>query len=90
MRLLEQKTWQEFRETGLLLLVNQFLHIFGWALVVDVEKNEEGDFVQINKCYPARVSFRGFSEKSTSKAYEKISRYMLKNADKLLEEALEK
>jgi hypothetical protein len=85
--MIEKKSWQEFRETGLLLLVNQFLHIFGWALVVDVEKDEEGKFVRVNSCYPARTGFRGFSAKSTSEAYEKISRYMVDNAAELYEEA---
>jgi hypothetical protein len=85
--MIEKKSWQEFRETSLLLLVNQFLHIFGWALVVDVEKNEEGDFVHVNECYPARTEFRGFSAKSVTAAYEKVSQYMVQNAEKLLEEA---
>lgn len=88
--MIEKRSWQEFRETGLLLLVNQFLHIFGWALVVDVEKDEEGKVVHVNSCYPARTGFRGFSEKSTSEAYEKISRYMVNNANILLEEASDK
>lgn len=85
--MVEKRSWQEFRETGLLLLVNQFLHIFGWALVVDVEKDEEGEFVHVNNCYPARTGFRGFSTKSVSAAYEKVSQYMADNAKTLLEEA---
>jgi len=86
--MVENRSWQEFRETGLLLLVNQFLHIFGWALVADVEKDEEDKFVLANSCYPARTGFRGFSEKYTSEAYKKISRYMVNNANTLLKEAL--
>ena len=80
--MIEAKTWEEFRETGLLLLVNQFLHIFGWAIVVDVDENDN-----VTSCYPARVRFRGFSNESTLNAYVKISQYMKNNAETLLKEA---
>jgi len=82
-----EKTWQEFMEAGLLLLINQFLHIFGWALVVEVDdKDIDGPVI---RCYPARVKFRGFDEESTSKAYAQISRYMKDNAEQLEKEAKE-
>ena len=38
-------------------MTNQFLHIFGYALVFKYDNNK------INRVYPARVKFRGFSEK---------------------------
>jgi hypothetical protein len=31
-----KKEWSEFRSTGLVLIVNQILHIFGWALVFEI------------------------------------------------------
>ncbi len=77
-----KKTWNEFRETGLFLLVNQFLHIFGWALVVEVAEGGK-----VTECYPARTKFRGFGAKSVSAAYQKVSKYMADNADELYEEA---
>lgn len=80
--MIAKKTWNEFRETGLFLLVNQFLHIFGWALVV--EATEDGEVIE---CYPARTKFRGFGEKSVSAAYQKVSKYMADNAAELYEEA---
>ena len=76
------KTWEDFRETGLLLIINQVLHIFGWAIVLEVTEANE-----VVECYPARGRFRGFDNKSTEKAYIKISQYMNDNVDKLLEEA---
>ena len=51
---------------------------------MDVE--EDGT---ISDAYPARVRFRGFSEKNNTEGYQKISRYMKDNADKLLEESEE-
>lgn len=82
-RMVTRKTWQEFRDTGLLLLVNQFLHIFGWAIVVEVD----GD--KIVASYPARVRFRGFDNQSCSNAYKKVSKYMSENAAELEAEANE-
>ena len=76
-----KKSWQEFRSTGLVLIINSILHIFGWALVFEIEKNE------IKNVYPARVKFRGFDEKSTTEAYKRLSKYMLDNATELNKEA---
>lgn len=70
--MIERKSWDEFRETGLLLFVNEFLHIFGWCLVVEV--HDSGT----KNVYPARTNFRGFGEESQTRAYAKISKYMEK------------
>jgi len=78
------KSCEEFRDTGLLLLINQILHIFGWAIVVQ-SCEDSGLFFM----YPARVKFRGFDEKSTTEAYIKISEYMKENAEELLKESVE-
>jgi len=88
--MVEKKTWQEFRNTGLLLIINQFLHVFGWAIVFDFETlDKEKDDGVLKEVYPARVKFRGFTEKSTEKNYIKISEYMKENAEILLKEAKE-
>jgi hypothetical protein len=78
-----EKTWEEFRATGLFLIINQFLHIFGWAIVLGVNMKTG----QVEDCYPARIKFRGFDEKSTSTAYKQISTYMKENAEQLEKEA---
>jgi len=75
------KKWEEFRNTGLLLFINQFLHIFGWAIVVEVDEQNN-----IIKCYPARVKFRGFNFESQDEAFIKISEYMNNNSEELLRE----
>lgn len=77
-----KKTWKEFRESGFLWWTNMILHTFGWAIVVDVNDNGE-----ITNAYPARVKFRGFSEKNNTEGYIKVSQYMKENVSDLLEEA---
>ena len=79
-----KKSWDEFRKSGLLFFINQILHVFGWAIVVEVDENSK-----VINSYPARVRFRGFDEKSQEEGYIKISEYMKNNADKLLKEALD-
>lgn len=79
--MITKKAWSEFRKTGLVLIINQILHIFGWAIVFDIEDNK------IKEVYPARVKFRGFDSKSVDRAYKKLSKYMLDNAKTLNDEA---
>lgn len=78
--MVSKKEWSEFKNTGLLLIINQILHIFGWALVFEIENDE------IKNVYPARVKFRGFDNSSTDKAYKQLSKYMLENAKELNDE----
>ena len=78
--MITKKDWTEFRNIGLLLFINQVLHVFGWAIVFDMD----GEIVK--EVYPARVKFRGFDNKCTSESYKKITKYMAKNANKLLSE----
>jgi len=88
--MISKKTWQEFRNTGLLFFINQILHVFGWAIVVAFKNyDSEKDEGEINDVYPARVTFRGFGEKSIDKGYKAISKFMKDNADELLKEANE-
>lgn len=76
-----KKEWIEFRSTGLLLIINQILHIFGWAIVYEMDGEE------VKSVYPARVKFRGFKNENVSQSYQKISEYMKDNASELLDEA---
>ena len=78
----KKMTWFEFRATGLLLFVNLFLHIFGWAICVVTDAAD-----QVIAVYPARTRYRGFSAESVSNAYIKLSEFIAKNHKKLLKEA---
>lgn len=75
-----RKTWEEFRETGLLFFINQILHVFGWAITVDIVDDE------IKDVYPARVKFRGFDNKTVDRGYTKVTRFLKDNIDELLTE----
>lgn len=82
--MITKKSWNEFRDSGLLFITNQFLHIFGYALVYSFNDNGE-----IEEVYPARVKFRGFGDKQIEEGYQKISKYMMDNAVELEKESRE-
>jgi hypothetical protein len=83
--MVDEKSWKEFRESGLLWFVNTILHTFGWALVL-VTEFEDG---KIKRVYPARVKFRGFTEETNTKGYQKVSKYLKENIEELEKEANE-
>lgn len=83
--MIDKKDWSEFRNSGLLLIINQILHIFGWAIVFEFDDKTD----EITSVYPARVKFRGFDEKSVSESYLKVTEYMHKESDKLFAEVNE-
>ena len=82
--MVDRKTWEQFRESGLLWFINSTLHLFGWAIVVEVE--EDGS---ISNAYPARVKFRGFDVGTNDKGYKKVSQYLKDNVEDLVKETLE-
>lgn len=79
----EKKTWDEFRATGLLWLVNSLLHTFGWAIVTAYD-DETNELIDI---YPARTTWRGFTQESDQAGRHKLSLYMRDNAAKIHDEA---
>ncbi|PAV30305.1 hypothetical protein CIL05_07495 [Virgibacillus profundi] len=81
--MVNEKTWKDFRDSGLLWFINQTLHLFGWALVAEIEEDE------IKRVYPARVKFRGFDEDTNSNGYVKLSEYLKNNIDDLHKESKE-
>jgi hypothetical protein len=81
-----KKSWNEFREIGLLWFTNRILHLFGWAICIDYEDVEKGI---IKEVYPARCKFRGFSNEDESKGFVKVTEYLSKNIKDLVEETRE-
>lgn len=81
--MINKRNWEEFRNTGLLWFVNFILHLFGWAIVYEIEGG------MIKEVYPARVKYRGFDEKTISEGYLKISQYLENNISELRIEAEE-
>lgn len=80
--MVNRKSWQDFRESGLLWFINTILHLFGWAIMCDTDESGNA----IAGC-PARVPFRGFKEDSNSKGYIKVSKYLEENIQTLREES---
>lgn len=85
----EKKSWDEFRRTGLFMFINTILHVFGWALVVDVDYDKETktETSDVKSCYPARVKFRGFAEEDQDEMHKKLAGYLKDNAPELQKEA---
>lgn len=81
--MINKKTWEEFMDSKLLWFINTILHAFGWAIVVEMNKNVVTDV------YPARVKFRGFPEAINMEGYIGLSEYMKENCEELLKEARE-
>jgi len=76
-----EKSWDEFRKSGLVLIINQLLHVFGWAITFAVEDGK------VINCYPARVKYRGFDNDTVDANYLNVAKYMKEHAAELLEEA---
>ena len=62
---------------------NRFLHLFGWAIVCQV--NDENEVIA---CFPARVGFRGFSPEVEEKGFVGLTQYLADNHKELLNEVL--
>ena len=77
------KSWQEFRDAGLLWWVNRILHTFGWGIIVETNRHNKAI-----SAYPARIAYRGFEIASEEEGFKKVSAYMRDNADNLLSEAI--
>ena len=80
--MLKEKSWDEFRDSGMLWFINSILHLFGWAIVL-VSNSANNNLY----AYPARTNFRGFSQESNTQGYIKVSEYLKDNIDDLLKEA---
>lgn len=81
--MIEKRKWLEFRKIGLLWFINTILHLFGWAIVLNIENGD------VTEAYPARVKFRGFSEKCATDGYMKLSEYLRNNIDEIAKDISE-
>lgn len=81
--MVSRKTWEEFKESGMLWWINMILHTFGWAIVFEYENSK------VVNVYPARVKYRGFAEQNNTDGYIKVSQYLKDNVDNILKESME-
>lgn len=75
--MVKEITGKEFQESGMLWLVNSFLHTYGMAITIDTETGE---------IKPAIVRFRGFSQKVNDVGYKRLTQYMIENAKELIKD----
>lgn len=70
MSAVDKRSWEEFRESKMLWWINRILHTFGWAIVLSVESDGT-----VSSAFPAKVSFRGFSEQDEAEGFEALKRH---------------
>ncbi|MDM1074395.1 hypothetical protein HX001_18100 [Empedobacter brevis] len=80
--MIQKKQWSEFYNTGLLLIINQILQVFGWSIVIEFDETKE-----IKEVYPVRSKFRGFDNNSVRENHIKITEYLKNNIQELEKEA---
>ena len=70
-----KSSWNEFQNSGLLLFINQMLHLFGWAIVFEQDQETK----EITNVYPAKVKWKGFSNTDVYESYAKITKHLSDN-----------
>ena len=75
-------SWGAFREAGMLWAINRVLHMFGWAIVVEVD-DDSGETVG---AYPVRTEWRGFPRDREDLGYQRTAEWMEKAAVAIREE----
>jgi len=72
--MIEKRTWDEFKESGLLWWINRALHLFGWAVCFKYDNN--GNLLEV---IPARCKFRGFTNEAETEGFKLLTEYMERN-----------
>ena len=80
MKTIVEAAWEEFRDAGLLWWVNRMLHLFGWAIVVDIRAGK------IERVFPARTVFRGFDPQSETDGFRKVTNHLAQEMPRLQED----
>ncbi len=75
----EEKSWDEFRTSGLLWWVNRILHFWGWAIVCEMKRDSD----DVERVYPARVSYRGFDDAVETDGFRKLTKHTEDNVEKI-------
>jgi hypothetical protein len=75
-------SWSEFQAAGMLWAANRVLHMFGWAIVVEVDDETSEPL----GAYPVRTEWRGFPRDREELGYTRVSEWMAKAGAALEEE----
>jgi hypothetical protein len=81
--MLDKRSWKEFQDAGLIWWCNRVLHLFGWAIVLEVENDGS-----ISNAYPARCAFRGFDSETEAEGFKKVTESVLRDAEQLRNDLL--
>lgn len=84
--MINDRSWDEFRDSGLLTFINIILHVFGWAIICYTHNVTH----EVIRVFPARIKFRGIDQDSMDSMYENISDYLKLNAYELADETKNK
>jgi len=82
-----EATWDDFAAAGLFWWVNRALHLFGWALVREMDSDEPD--AKVLRVYPARCRFRGFSEDVEADGFVRLTAHLRDNMDELVQHTKE-
>lgn len=78
---IEARTWNEFRESGMVYAANKVLHMFGWCLVFATDEQSG-----LQYCYPARTLYRSFALESECAGTQRLNQWMRDAAESLAKE----
>ena len=79
--MIEKMDLKEFRDSGMIWYINQQLHLFGMALAL--EYDDDNNIIDF---YPVKCKFRGFSNDVSDKGYNNLTKYLKDNVDELLKD----
>ena len=78
------EAWKNFRNTGLLWFVNRILHVWGIAIVLEMDENEN-----VISAQPELVDAIGFSRESEVNGYLRLRGYAALVSEELLADITE-
>lgn len=68
---MKSKDWLEFRDTGLFTMMNIFLQMFNWTIVVETDK--KGKVISV---YPARSMNKTYPDSVLCIALDKVQKFI--------------
>ena len=80
----QEASWDDFRAAQLLWYVNRLIHLFGWAIVTEVDATGK-----VTRVFPSRTIFRGFSEETETKGFIGLTQHLVAESKTLLKDVSE-
>lgn len=77
---IKEKTWDEFREAGMLWVANRVLQLFGWTILCDTDENNKVTGV---RCI--RTKEVGFDLEFERAYFKKVAKYMRDNSTEIFD-----